>query len=77
MAFRLQTGGRKAPVEHRPNEVELVSLSVALAMVLRLAGGKWTKQHAQLVADEVRRSGGTSQNWTPNEVCAHTTVVTL
>ena len=48
MAFRLQTGGRKAPVEHRPNEVELVSLSVALAMVLRLAGGKWTKQHALL-----------------------------
>ena len=67
MAFRQRKAGRQAE-GHRPSESELLSLGAAWAMVMRHCGGNWTSNHAELVADEVKRAGGSTQLWTNDEV---------
>ena len=70
MAFRRQTGGRKAAT-HRPNESELVALTAAYAMVLCHCGGDLVKSHSETISNEVYRAGGSTQEWSHDEVSTH------
>lgn len=70
MAFRKQTGGRKAST-HRPHESELVALTAAYAMVLCHCGGDLVKAHSEKISSEVLRAGGSTQEWSHDEVSAH------
>ena len=73
MAFRVRRGGAAAG-GHRPNETELIALGTAWSMAFCHCNGEWSgPTHAALVSEEVKREGGSTQDWTNAEVssCAH------
>ena len=70
MAFKAQTGGRR-PSTHRPDESELVALGCAYAMMFCFCGGDMVRSHCEKLAAEVKRVGGSTQVWAPDEVSTH------
>ena len=68
MAFRLSSGRR--PTGHVPNETELIALGCGFAMMFRHCGGFYTPQHSEIISDEVKRAGGSMQEWSHQEVRA-------
>jgi hypothetical protein len=66
----MQRGGRAAAT-HRPNEFELISLTLAYALVLCHCGGNLVRAHSELISNEVLRAGGSTQEWSHEEVSAH------
>ena len=63
-------GGGRAATGHLPNETELLSLGCGFAMMMSHCAGNYSPVHSVTVSEEVKRAGGSTQDWDHNEVRA-------